>query len=255
VAVWDEGLVADVVRRARDPMRGRFFEQLAGCGHCARPVRIRGSVLRIGRSGEETVYSTASEPDGVLLLRCRNRRASVCPSCSYEYRGDMWQLIYAGAAGGRKGVPESVRDHPMVFVTLTAPGFGVVHTRPDDGGRCRPRRDRPPCPHGRPAWCDREHREDDPRLGEPLCLDCADHEGAVLFNWHAPELWRRFTIALRRALGRRLGIRERELRRRLRVSFAKVAEFQRRGVVHLHAIIRLDGPGDPFAAPPLGGCQ
>jgi hypothetical protein len=40
------------------------------------------------------------------------------------------------------------------------------------------------------------------------------HEGAVLFNWHAPELWRRFTIALGRALGRRLGIRERELRRR-----------------------------------------
>jgi replication initiator protein RepSA len=28
------------------------------------------------------------------------------------------------------------------------------------------------------------------------------------------------------------------------VSFVKVAEFQRRGVVHFHALIRLDGPGD-----------
>ena len=36
----------------------------------------------------------------------------------------------------------------------------------------------------------------------------------------------------------------------LRVSFAKVAEYQRRGVVHFHAIIRLDGPAGPSTAPP-----
>jgi hypothetical protein len=36
----------------------------------------------------------------------------------------------------------------------------------------------------------------------------------------------------------------------LRVSFAKVAEYQRRGVVHFHAIIRLDGPTGPSSAPP-----
>src|SRR5207248_5373809 len=62
-------------------------------------------------------------------------------SCSYEYAGDMWQLLYAGAAGGRKGVPESIRSHPLVFATLTAPGFGPVHTtRADRTGpaRCRP---------------------------------------------------------------------------------------------------------------------
>jgi hypothetical protein len=32
------------------------------------------------------------------------------------------------------------------------------------------------------------------------------------------------------------------LAERLRVSYAKVAEYQRRGVVHFHAIIRLDTP-------------
>lgn len=37
--------------------------------------------------------------------------------------------------------------------------------------------------------------------------------------------------------------------RRCRLSFVKVAEFQRRAVVHFHALIRLDGPGDDFAAP------
>ncbi len=33
------------------------------------------------------------------------------------------------------------------------------------------------------------------------------------------------------------------------MNFAKVAEFQRRGVVHFHALVRLDGPGDHFPPP------
>jgi hypothetical protein len=33
------------------------------------------------------------------------------------------------------------------------------------------------------------------------------------------------------------------------VSFVKVAEFQRRGVVHFHALIRLDGPGTDYQPP------
>ena len=78
------------------------------------------------------------------MIRCGNRRAAVCPSCSYEYAGDMWQLLYAGAAGGRKGVPESIRSHPLVFATLTAPGFGPVHTTRTDrsGARTLPTRPR-----------------------------------------------------------------------------------------------------------------
>ncbi len=65
-----------------------------------------------------------------------------------------------------------------------------------------------------------------------------------------PELWRRFTITLRRALARLAGLTAEALSAQLRVSFAKVAEYQRRGVVHFHAIIRLDGPAGPAAEPP-----
>ena len=36
----------------------------------------------------------------------------------------------------------------------------------------------------------------------------------------------------------------------VRVSYAKVAEYQRRGVVHFHAVIRLDGPAGPATTPP-----
>jgi hypothetical protein len=83
-----------------------------------------------------------------------------------------------------------------------------------------------------------------------LCPDCYDYTGAVLFNAYAPELWRRFTITLRRTLARKAGLTNKALAAQVRVSYAKVAEYQRRGVVHFHAIIRLDGPTGPTTAPP-----
>ncbi|HWR49101.1 MAG TPA: replication initiator [Pseudonocardiaceae bacterium] len=245
--------VDEIVTRAGRPDFGRWAEQLTHCGHCSHPVRLRGRVEHRSATGGRVVYSTEAEPDRVLMIRCGNRRAAVCPSCSYEYAGDMWQLLYAGAAGGRKGVPESIRSHPLVFATLTAPGFGPVHTtRADRSGpaRCRPARGTPRvCSHGRPTWCTTIHGEDDPRLGQPLCPDCYDYPAHIAFNWHAPELWRRFTITLRRTLAHQTGLTAAEFARRCRVSFVKVAEFQRRGVVHFHALIRLDGPGDDYQPP------
>jgi hypothetical protein len=249
-------VVEEIVHRAGRPDFDRWSEQLQHCGYCSRPVRLRGRIVHQSTSGRRSTYSTDGEPDRVLMIRCGNRRTSVCPSCSWEYAGDMWQLLYAGAAGGRKGVPESIRSHPLVFATLTAPGFGPVHTtRTDRTGpaRCRPARGTPRlCPHGRPSWCMAIHTEDDPRLGQPICPDCYDYPGHVAFNWHAPELWRRFTIAVRRTLARAAGLTAAEFTRRCRVSFVKVAEFQRRGVVHFHALIRLDGPGEDYQPPQLG---
>ena len=250
------GTVDEIVTRAGRPDFDRWAEQLARCGHCSRPVRLRGRVEHRSAEGRRVGYSTETEPDRMLLIRCGNRRAAVCPSCSYEYAGDMWQLLYAGAAGGRKGVPESIRSHPLVFATLTAPGFGPVHTTRADrtGGRarCRPSHGTPKlCCHGRPTWCMTVHTEDDPRLGQPICPDCYDYPAHIAFNWHAPELWRRFTIALRRILTRQAGLTATEFAQRCRVSFVKVAEFQRRGVVHFHALIRLDGPGEDYQPPQI----
>jgi hypothetical protein len=93
------------------------------------------------------------------------------------------------------------------------------------------------------------HSASDPELGTPLCPDCYDYAGQMAFNWYAPELWRRFTITLRRRLAEQLGVPRSRLGEQLVVSFAKVAEFQRRGIVHYHALIRLDGPGDNYPAP------
>src|SRR5207248_816768 len=57
-------------------------------------------------------------------------------------------------------------------------------------------------------------------------------------------------ITLRRILARQAGLTSKALAAQARVSYAKVAEYQRRGVVHFHAIIRLDGPAGPATPPP-----
>ena len=238
-------VLEQVLERAADPKQWERLErQMRSTGYCRRPVRLRGQVDAVDvATGEcRTVYSTEPEPDSSLLKCCGNRREAVCPSCAETYRGDAYQLVAAGLRGG-KGVPESVTDHPTIFVTLTAPSFGAVHSRRlrnDRPQRCRPRRRAEVCPHGRRLSCGEVHAEDDPRLGEPLCAECFDYDRAVIWNALAPELWRRTAIQIPRELARLAGVSHRELRRRVRVSYVKVAEYQRRGSLHFHCVIRLD---------------
>ncbi|WP_033313128.1 replication initiator [Streptomyces iakyrus] len=135
---------------------------------------------------------------------------------------------------GRRDIPSTVRDHPRVFATLTAPSFGRVHNRPDHGV-CR---------------CGVRHAPDAPELGTALDPATYDYAGAVLFNNHAGQLWQRFTNRLRREIAARAGITQRELKECARLSYGKVAEFQKRGAVHFHAVIRVDGPDGPDTPPP-----
>ena len=77
-----------------------------------------------------------------------------------------------------------------MFVTLTAPSFGAVHARRERGERvlaCLPRRKGRICPHGVRLSCNEKHTRDDDRLGAPLCSDCYDYTGSVLFNAYAPS--------------------------------------------------------------------
>jgi hypothetical protein len=235
----------------------RWEHQLAATGHCAHPIRLAGRIDAIDRASGKAapIYDTASEPGGVLRIACGNRREHICPACSQVYKNDARQIIRTGLTGG-KGIPATLTEHPSVFATLTAPGFGPVHavrtSRADRSLPCRPRRDacQRCCPHGRDISCPRIHHAGDARLGQPLCPDCYDYTGHVLFNACAPDLWRRFIIYLPRQLARLAGITQRQLRTHARVRFVKVAEYQTRGVIHYHAIIRLDAPGDDYQPPP-----
>jgi hypothetical protein len=230
-------VVAQMIRRARSAGFNRWWQRVEAVGFCANPIHLTGTD-ELGREHQ-------------VFTRCNNRRATVCPSCSDLYSRDTWQLIHAGLRGGHHDVPATVTDHPQVFLTLTAPSFGAVHTISTAGGCHRRGAHHRQCPHGNPLWCDRSHRHSDAELGQPLCGECYDYLGHVLFTWHAPELWRRFTIRARRLLHRELRDRG-EPPDQTRISFMKVVELQRRALPHFHAVIRLDAvsePGQPPLAP------
>ncbi|MFD9862792.1 replication initiator [Streptomyces alboflavus] len=226
------------------------MEQIKAIGGCAHPVYLSGSTHSIdAHTGELlSAYSTDHEPGERLALRCRNRRQNVCAPCSWLHAGDTFHLVRSGLVGG-KSVPQDVRERPRLFVTLTAPGFGPVHHRAG-GQRCRPRRNGQRCEHGRSQGCGLVHTDGDPLIGQPLCADCYDYVGHVLWHAHAGRLWDRFTTGVRRYLATVAGVPRSQLKAHVVVSFAKVAEYQERAAVHFHAVVRLDGPGGPEESPP-----
>jgi hypothetical protein len=250
-----EGIDPDVLRLVNSPEYPAWARRVEAIKACERPVRLVGRTVVSDMVTAEVVdiFDSADQPRGTLLIPCGNRRASVCAPCARLYQADVFHLIRAGMVGG-KGVAEAVATHPMVFVTLTAPSFGRVHTRVERGGMvepCHGRRDAGVCAHGVRRACGLMHAADDPALGTALCPECYDYRRAVVWNAVAPQVWHSFTDRVRRvALPHVLGLRTRECAQVVRVSFAKVAEFQRRGAVHFHAVIRLDGPCGPDDAPP-----
>jgi hypothetical protein len=221
---------------------------------CSAPICLAGERLTVDRKTGEIVerFASADAPDGVVLVACGNRRASRCPSCSTTYRRDAYALVRAGLTGDEvRGVSAELAGHPRVFATLTAPSFGAVHRRLVRGAStlpCHRGASEPACPHGRPVSCRIRHDQDEPALGQPLCPDCYDYQGAVIWNAQAGALWRRTTIRMSRILAARAGVSRTEIGRLVALSFVKVAEFQTRGLVHLHVILRLDGP--ERSAPP-----
>ncbi|MER7831517.1 replication initiator [Streptomyces sp. NPDC095602] len=229
------GAIRRLAALARHGDLSAYARQIQRLGGCERPVRMEGHRLDVHSGTGEIVREIADRdlPAGQLLIRCNNRRATRCASCAEVYRRDTFHLVTAGLSGG-KGIGPAVARHPRVFVTFTAPSFGPVHNRPG-GGRCR---------------CGRLHAEDDPALGTPLDPERYDYRAAVLWNAHAGALWGRFTTYLRQQLASRADLSRSALRHRLKVSYAKVAEYQRRGAVHFHAVIRLDGPDGAEDTPP-----
>ncbi|HXY28550.1 MAG TPA: replication initiator, partial [Acidimicrobiales bacterium] len=164
-----------------------------------------------------------------------------CPACASAYRGDARHLVRAGLEGG-KGVDESVASHPAVFLTLAAPGFGLVHGLRNGSQRHPSHVSGPQCRHGRPLVCRAQHQNADVAVGTPLRPDCYDYVGAVLHNASTSELWRRTTIYIQRQLAAVLRCSQAVAARTVRLASCRVAEFQCRGVVHLHAVVRADGP-------------
>ena len=216
-------------------------------GGCADPIHLVGQSTMIDAATGEVLnrYDTEDEPNRRLLVACRNRRASRCAPCAEVYRADTYQLIRAGLAGG-KSVPDT-RGRPPPG--LRHPDRPQLRRRPPPGrqpgrhGAALPSRRRlqPTPPRRRPLpGPGRRPRHATTTPGRssgtpwPACCGIAPPPSSSA-TW--PD-----SSASPKS----------EFRRQARVSYGKVAEFQARGLVHFHVIIRLDGPDGPDQPPPEG---
>ena len=186
--------LAALARSAEGPMSERpphwraVLAEVDQAGLCSNPVRLRGITLD---------RSTGELAEGGLLVPCKDRRAAVCPSCSRLYQADAWQLVAAGHPGRQGGRPERGRAPPALrhadrsVVRPGAPGGA----RPGVPRPCRPRRRRRALPPRRAAVVLRSATAPTTIVvGEPLCAECFDYRGAVLWNAHVPRLWERTSL-------------------------------------------------------------
>lgn len=217
--------------------RARIAKEVNEAGRCSHPVRLHATHLDLV-TGEYTKR--------VLKVGCKDRRESVCPACSRTYGTDAWILVATGINGG-KGVSDEVTSCPRMFVTLTAPSFGSVHTIRSTGRCVQNNFGDAKCQHGWSKSCGLIHQPDDRLLGRPICDSCFMTRDAVLWNAHASQLWTATILLVRRNLAALLGVKRTELTKHASVNYLKVAEMQRRGLVHFHALVRLD-PAESGAA-------
>lgn len=146
---------------------------------------------------------------------CGSRLVEKCPHCSEVYRRDAISVFQ----GGLKDVGNATV--PFTFLTFTAPGadvFGPTHQRVvdnDESGKSRIRQ----------CGCRQVHAKDDVLIGTPLNPATYRYDLAADFNAHASRL---FSVTMQR-LGRVVGHK---------LAYARVAEFQTRGLIHYHVIVR-----------------
>ena len=174
-----------------------------GCSHPV-PVAMKCADLSTG----EIYLGRVIEKD------CGSRLAERCPHCSEVYARDAMSVFNGGVESSEVPVTN------FTFITFTAPGsqtFGRTHQRvvKERKGR-KPFVVRCPCRH--------THREDDIRIGTPINPDTYRYDLAAAFNAASSRL---LAITLQR-LGRATGEK---------LNYARVAEFQRRGLIHFHVLV------------------
>ena len=115
-------------------------------GFCANPIRL------VGRSGRPSTrtgalvrsYGSADEALGVTSPCAATAGRTSASPVPRLYAADTFHLI-PRRDRRRQDRPRDPVANPLVFAHPTAPSFGPVHGSPN-GGRCRPRRHRPPLP-------------------------------------------------------------------------------------------------------------
>jgi hypothetical protein len=194
---------------------------------CSHPVTLSRSTIN-------TATGAVSAPE-MINKACGSRLADRCPSCSEVYRRDLVVLIGEGL---RKHLD---RGEVVTFLTFTAPGaevFGQTHTRPT-------KRRKDGTPYTYPCPCGRLHAEEYASLGTPLDPSTYDYDAAADWNANASRLLAVTMQRLSRLTYPRASTAEEPQRQLERV---RVVEFQRRGLVHFHLLVRGDVRQEHFDA-------
>lgn len=152
----------------------------------------------------------------VVLIRCESASPRICPSCARLRQVDQMRLIGSGCnTSERDGITAGqLGGFTFWFVTLTAPSFGPVHRVPKwDGAplkRCK---------------CGQVHKHGDEAKGVPVNPRTYRYKQQVAWNAAVSMLTKRTLDHL----GEQIPGSE----------YAVVKEWQTRGVIHLHAVVRV----------------
>ena len=181
-------LLGGLVERAGRPDFPRLEAQLRSSGYCARPVRLRGHDRDVRRA----------RPPARVVDRRPNRTASCARRAATAARPSARRARSATARtpttssrrpaeAARACRTRSPSTRPCSSRSRRRASGSCTRAARADGQprRCRPRRDAPVCPHGVRLSCGAVHDDDDPCLGEPLCLECFDHAGGGGVEQHA----------------------------------------------------------------------
>lgn len=159
-----------------------------------------------------------------VFVRCHSSRADQCPSCASLYARDWRHILFSGIApdpysSEEEQVEQAARLEGCIFLflTLTAPSFGKVHTIAKTEGLLTP------CPCG-----DIHGRAERGLAGVPLDPAHYEYGRQVTWNDASSALW----AATRKRLERRLPGME----------YAMAREWQRRGAIHDHVLLRISTP-------------
>lgn len=149
------------------------------------------------------------------FVSCGSRRADVCPFCAEMYRGDWARVLRSGALPHEDGPStEQLSEFRFFFLTLTAPSFGATHHVPKRKSQIKKCR------------CGKTHSVDDMQFrGIPIKMNDYKFSEQVRWNYGSSALWNSTRTSLEKALPG--------------WDYAAIREWQSRGTVHLHILIRI----------------
>lgn len=215
-------------------------------GDCDHEYKWRGEAKKYGITGttqtpclKPVLFHCTKCPDFYLAV-CNSKDAEYCEPCEARYRSRVRSVLRIPMMASRPG--------SVFLVTLTAPGSRrhcLTHVYKDKSGKEQPS-----------VRCQWEEKAD-PQTGavvsvpvNPECVECVCSENRVStwgeiadFNQSLAKKWNRFMTYVRRYSPEAVNGRSNKASRPFQnFEYAKAIEPQKRGALHIHALIRTENP-------------